>query len=266
MDGSGRSEAESSLKNTVKRWLKAPARAVSGLWRAATRPTASQLNIRYDKQAEAILRKVVARDSVCIDVGCHEGAILDSLLRLAPSGTHYAFEPLPHLYSKLVAKYSGVASVRLSEVALSDKAGVSTFQHVVSNPGYSGILRRRYDRAREEIVEISVTLAKLDDIVPSDAPVRLVKIDVEGGELQVLRGGVETLRRCRPFVVFEHGLGAADYYETRPEQVFDLLASCGLRVSLMIDWLEAGDARALTREAFADEFDSGRNYYYLAHP
>ena len=74
------------------------------------------------------------------------------------------------------------------------------------------------------------------------------------------------LRRNRPFVVFEHGLGAADCYGTRPEQVFDLLSDCGLRVSLMKDWLEHGSARAFTRAAFAEEFDTGRNFYYLAHP
>ena len=74
------------------------------------------------------------------------------------------------------------------------------------------------------------------------------------------------LRRCRPFVVFEHGLGAADCYGARPEQVFDLLSDCGLRVSLMKDWLEHGSTKGFTRAALAEEFDMRRNYYFLAHP
>jgi hypothetical protein len=148
---------------------------------------------------------------------------------------------------------------------LSDTAGETTFQHVVSNPGYSGLLRRRYDRPEEEVVEIRVRLARLDDLVAANAPIRLVKIDVEGAELQVLRGAAAMLRRDRPFVVFEHGQGAADCYGTRPEQVFDLFAECGLRLSLMGDWL-AGGRSALSREAFVDEFDAARNYYFLAHP
>jgi hypothetical protein len=75
----------------------------------------------------------------------------------------------------------------------------------------------------------------------------------------------ETLRRCRPYVVFEHGLGAADCYGTRPEMVFDLFTRCGLRLSLMNDWLAYGGFKTLSREAFSEEFDSARNYDFMAH-
>src|ERR1035437_848192 len=132
--------------------------------------------------------------------------------------------------------------------------------------GTGGLLKRRFDRPHEDVVEIRVKLGRLDDLLPPDLDVRLVKIDVEGAELQVLRGGLEMLRRSRPFVVFEHGLGAADCYGTRPEMVFDLFADCSLRLSLMGDWLESGATKVLSREAFADEFNTARNYYFLAHP
>lgn len=262
------------MKETVKQWvsgtpLEGLARAVYRTLRGtppAAPPMPTDLNTLYDLQTEAIMERVLDRRSTCIDIGCHEGAILDAMLRIAPEGTHYAFEPLPHLFAKLASKYAGVPNVRLFEVALSEAPGEATFQHVVTNPAYSGLLRRQYARHDEEIVEIPVTLARLDDLVPPDAPVRLVKIDVEGAELQVLRGGSATLARCRPYVVFEHGRGAADCYGTTPAQVFDLLAGCGLRVSVMGDWLEAGGKRALARDAFAEQFETGRNYYFVAHP
>lgn len=220
----------------------------------------------YNAQTVAIMERVLDRRSTCIDVGCHVGAILDMMLRLAPEGRHYAFEPLPHLYSGLVQKYSGRPNVHLHEVALSDTEGEATFHHVVTNPGLSGLLKRRFDRPHEEVVEIRVKLARLDDLLPPDLEVRLVKIDVEGAELQVLRGGFEMLRRSRSLVVFEHGLGSADCYGTRPEMVFDLFADCSLRLSLMGDWLESGATKVLSREAFTDEFNTARNYYFLAHP
>jgi len=116
------------------------------------------------------------------------------------------------------------------------------------------------------VVEIQVRLLRLDDLLPSDLPIRFVKIDVEGAELQVLKGAVQMLRRCRPYVVFEHGLGAADCYGTRPESVFDLFTGCGLRLSLMNDWLASGGRKTLSREAFAEEFNSARNFYFMAHP
>jgi FkbM family methyltransferase len=271
-------------KETIKRWLAgtpldAPARVLYDvLYRAlvavpTTQPAAPApaaphvtLNALYDAQTVAVMARVLARGSNCIDVGCHRGAILNGMLRFAPDGTHFAFEPLPDLFADLTAKYANVPTVRLHELALSDAPGDTTFQHVVTNPAYSGLKQRRYDRPNEQVVEITVKVARLDDVLPSGFDIRLVKIDVEGAELQVLRGGTGMLRRCLPFVVFEHGLGAADCYDTRPEQVFDLLSDCGLRVSLMKDWLEHGSAKAFTRAAFAEEFDTGRNFYYLAHP
>lgn len=268
-----------SFKDTLRQLvegtpLEAPARAA---WRAikGAGPTAApppppaepvSLNALYDAQTEAILARVLERGSNCVDVGCHHGVIMDAMLRFAPEGTHFGFEPLPDLFAGLRAKYAAVPQVKLFELALSEEPGTSTFQHVVTNPGYSGLLRRRYDRPHEDVVQISVSLAKLDDVLPPDAMIRLIKVDVEGAELGVFRGGIETIRRCRPFIVFEHGLGAADFYGTRPEQVWDLLSGCGLRLALMKDWLESGGARTLTREAFAHEFESGSNYYFLAHP
>ena len=59
----------------------------------------------------------------------------------------------------------------------------------------------------------------------------LIKIDVEGAERQVIEGAIETLRRHAPIVVFEHGPGAQDEYQTSPEQVYDLLVSgAGMRI------------------------------------
>ncbi len=254
----------------MRRWvvgtpLEAPARSVVRRLRRPPRLSlAEQLNRAYDRQAMEVISRVSRSDSSCIDVGCHRGAILDQMLCSAPEGAHAGFEPLPDLAAALRDKYRDDRRVTIHETALGDEAGRTTFCHVVTNPGYSGLRRRHYDHEGEEVVEIEVTVARLDDIVPDDAPVDVVKIDVEGAELGVLRGGRETLARCRPHVVFEHGIGAADFYDTRPEQVFDLFDECGLTVSIMATWLEGGPS--LSRGEFVGEFDSGRNYYFLAHP
>jgi hypothetical protein len=56
----------------------------------------------------------------------------------------------------------------------------------------------------------------------------MIKIDVEGAELLLIRGARETIAKNKPVIVFEHGLGGADSYGHTPEQVFDLLIDCGL--------------------------------------
>jgi hypothetical protein len=94
--------------------------------------------------------------------------------------------------------------------------------------------------------------------------VRFCKIDVEGGEFQVLKGAMETVRRDRPFIVFEFGMGGADWYGVQPEDMYRLLASCGLELSLISDWLASRPC--LGEREFAAKFREFRNYYFLAHP
>ena len=221
-------------------------------------------NQRYDRLTQQVIRHACRPDSHCIDVGCHKGEILDLFLQAAPNGKHFGFEPIPVMYKALQTKYSGLGNCYLYDIALSNQQGTSSFNYVVSNPSYSGLLKRRYDRPNEEDTLITVRTEKLDDILPPDMRVDLMKIDVEGGELMVLEGAVATLKRCKPIVIFEHGLGASELYGSTPEKVFDLLDDCGLMVSLLDRFIKK--APAFTREEFARQYHERLNYYFIAYP
>jgi hypothetical protein len=110
------------LKDTIRRWiigspLESVARKVYAAIYGAPGAAASDLNTLYDAQTAAVMARVLERRSNCVDVGCHQGAILDVMLRLAPRGRHLAFEPLPHMYAALSRKYAGAANVSLHELA-----------------------------------------------------------------------------------------------------------------------------------------------------
>jgi len=104
--------------------------------------------------------------------------------------------------------------------------------------------------------------------VPERTPIRFIKVDVEGTELQVFKGAVKTIGNSRLVIVFEHGLGGADYYGTQPEHIYDLLLAgqYGLKLFLMAEWLEDKGKASLSREAFCEQFTSGSNYYFMAAP
>lgn len=53
------------------------------------------LGMLYDQQTVEVMRLVLENNSNCVDVGCHKGEILDEVIKLAPEGLHFAFEPLP---------------------------------------------------------------------------------------------------------------------------------------------------------------------------
>lgn len=183
--------------------------------------------LRDEHAMRVVLATALRRDGNAIDVGANQGDTLEMILAVAPEGRHVAYEPIPGLAEELVARYPGV-DVR--NAACSDEAGSAEFTHVLDAPAMSG-LRRREDLPSDAGVErITVRLDKLDDALPEGYVPSLVKIDVEGAELLVMRGAAETLARHRPVVIFEHGIGGADLYGSKPGELWDLLDGAGLRI------------------------------------
>jgi FkbM family methyltransferase len=216
----------------------------------------------YDALTIAIMRKFLQKDSNCIDVGAHTGLFIDEMLAIAPEGRHYAFEPIPDLAAELKKKYQD--NVEVYGIALSDNKGISSFKYVASNPGYSGLKERRYDRPHEIVKDIKVYTDLLDNIITPDETIDFIKIDVEGAELQVLRGGYELIRRNKPVIVFEHGLGAADFYNTTPSDIFELLHdNLGLKINTLQGLMEG--AESLNSKTFNDFFYSGKEWYFTAY-
>jgi FkbM family methyltransferase len=143
------------------------------------------------------------RDGVAIDVGANLGEWTVPLARsVGPAGQVIALDPNPAMAAALDAtlRINRLSQASALQLALSDHDGEGRFS---------------LDLARTELAHltsdgsgVAVTLRRLDTIV-AEAGLRrldLVKIDVEGHEAEVLAGGVETLRRFRPAVIFESGM------------------------------------------------------------
>jgi len=221
------------------------------------------VNERYDRQTKSIIKKVCQPNSICIDVGCYKGEILEWMIASAPHAKHIAFEPIPDQYQFLVRQFNDNADVY--PYALGNTNHQTTFQHVVSNPTYSGLRQRQY-KGEENIREIKVEVRRLDDVIPSTIPVRLIKIDVEGGELDVLKGAEQMLRTQKPYLVFEHGLGGADKYGTGPEDIYRLLVDDHhYRICLMHEFLN-GKKTGFALNEFEEQFLKKLNCYFIAVP
>lgn len=94
----------------------------------------------------AVMRRILAPDSICVDVGANTGRTLSLMLEIAPRGKHYAFEPIPYLAANLRRL---CPTVSVHACALSDTEEVATFAHVVNVPGWSGLRGGDYpDQAR----------------------------------------------------------------------------------------------------------------------
>lgn len=218
-------------------------------------------NAQDNAVAVQVMRRILKPDSNWLEVGASTGEMLWHVLRYAPRGRHHAFEPVPDSVARLRAELANRVTVHA--VACSDADGESEFQHVVGDAGYSGLRRRSYPRADLEVRPIRVRTVRLDDELPADLRVHAMKIDVEGAEMQVFRGAERTLARWHPFVLFEHGTGAAEAYGTTPAALWQWLHDRGYRVFLPELWLHGQGP--LDRAAFEAAFRGGQ-CNYLAVP
>lgn len=203
-----------------------------------------------------LLAFTLGPDSCCVDVGCHQGEILREMVRLAPEGRHVAFEPVPASHARLAEEFPGV-DVR--HTAASDTDGESEFTVVPDLPSHSGLRERSYPGS-PRLEKISVRTERLDSALPEGFAPDFLKIDVEGAELQVFRGALETLRSHRPTVWFEHGAGSSDHYGTSAADVHRLLVGeVGLRI------FDADGAGPYSEAEFEAVFNEPM-WSFVAHP
>jgi FkbM family methyltransferase len=211
-----------------------------------------QIGRRDDEHLLLLLAFLLDEADDCIDVGTGLGHLLAEMVRVSPRGRHLGFDPLPFHVSEARRLCPG-ADVR--RVALGDSPGRASFVHVVNMPAYSGLRTRPYPAgARTETIEVEVRT--LDQEVPSDMRPRLLKIDVEGAELPVLRGAADVLQRHRPTIVFEHGAASAASYGVTSPELYEFLSEFGYRIFDM-------DGRG---PYAADDFSNAGRWNFVAHP
>jgi FkbM family methyltransferase len=219
-------------------------------------------NSRYDRETCEVLGRVLRPDSCGVDVGAHRGGILKEMMRCAPLGTHFAFEPLPHLAAHLRKTFPGA---RVHEAAVSDHAGTARFVHVEDAPAYSGLRERIYDWPDPALKAITVNVVRLDDVLPDEQSVAFIKLDIEGGEFHALLGAAGTIRRCRPVIVFEAGHRSTGQYGVGPDEVYRLITEqFGYHLSTMQRWL--ADRSPYRRTAFRRHWRRGTEFYFIAYP
>jgi FkbM family methyltransferase len=178
-------------------------------------------NLKNDILLKKIIKQTINEDDNCIDIGCHKGEILELFIRYAPKGKHFAFEPIPYYYEKLKTKFP---SVNVLNCALSDESGKQKFFWIKDKPAYSGLSKRKFSNADDQIQEINVETKKLDEIIPENIKIKFIKIDVEGAELKVLQGAEKIIKRDKPVIAFEFGIGGSEFYNISAQDMFKFFA------------------------------------------
>jgi FkbM family methyltransferase len=173
-----------------------------------------------------LIQSVLRPGDTFIDVGANVG--YDSLLGsklVGDKGKVIAIEASRVIFEQLSSNLTrnGIANVRLVKIAVSDKPGELTlFGGDKGNQGRTSPIQR------ENLVPIETVPTKpLDEILTDDerASVRLVKIDIEGGELSVLERLVDTLHLYGPSMSLL--VEMSEDASGRSRVVFDKLLAAG---------------------------------------
>lgn len=235
-------------------WFEGAARRLYGF-------LAQNRGAQYDRETYRVMKRVLNRKSNCVDVGAYRGEILRQMIKLSPEGRMFAFEPVPDNFRYLVRKYP---DAEIFNIALTDRNGKAEFFHVTGRPARSGLKKQNYPDPKEIVNAITVKVEMLDNMIPPDINIDFIKIDVEGAELNVLRGGKRIILQSRPAIVFEHGAGAISRYDTSSEMLYDFVKNeINCKLSTMERWLIGRNP--YSRQEFLDDVNNNREFYFIAY-
>ncbi len=171
---------------------------------------ANKYKNKNDRGGIAYLISTIKKGQTVLDVGAHKAGYLYFMLQQVGSeGKVFAFEPQSNLYQyilriKTLFRWNNVT---IEHLALSDTAGTVTL-YIPSNkvtggssPGATIVEHKgRIDISARETVptETLDVYCKSKNIKPD-----FIKIDVEGNELKIFQGGINTLKNYKPKIMVE---------------------------------------------------------------
>jgi FkbM family methyltransferase len=176
-------------------------------------------------------KKILSKNPVIIDVGAAHGDTTAYFLKLIPGCQVYNFEANPDLAAEIKKRFAN-QPVKTYPVALSDKADKLTF-HIADNEFSSSYKEYNDNEQFQNIKSVDVDAIPLDTIMNEENSVNeidILKLDVQGAELDVLRGANQTLKKTKMLIVEQSVdspyIGGSKYYEVDNflrDSGFDLL-------------------------------------------
>jgi len=159
----------------------------------------------YEPDTVVLLSALLSEGMTYVDVGANIGHhALIAASRVGDRGAIHAFEPTPATFDELRRNMSrnGCRNVSYNNCALGDYVGMAQFYLADLSETVANSLGRTVHVTDRQV---SVSVRTLDDYSVDAGIDRLdvLKVDVEGAELMVLRGAERTIRQFQPLIVLE---------------------------------------------------------------
>jgi FkbM family methyltransferase len=167
----------------------------------------------YDLAVSEVLWRLADPGELAVDVGANVGYMTSIMAkRLGKNGSVISFEPHPELYEELVMNIgkwkeaNACAAITAKKLALSNRSGEAWLHEPADFAHNRGSACLDTIGSGAGAKAYLVPLATLDNVNSKRCPIGIIKIDVEGHELQVLQGSVRLIKAklVRDIVFEEH--------------------------------------------------------------
>lgn len=169
-----------------------------------------------------------------LDLGANIGRVTqEAAWRVGPSGSVHSFEPSSMAVGRLRRRRQrlGLVQVQINECAVGNRNGTATFYEYPQSHGGTSSLRPHAHANAPPAGLSEVPVVTVDDYLKSRAveTVALMKLDVEGAEVEALRGArhLLTQSRPRPVLIFEVAALAQASFGRDVQELLDLVQEFG---------------------------------------
>jgi FkbM family methyltransferase len=192
-----------------------------------------------------------------IDVGSNDGQFARYMLKRTPDATLYCFEPLPQAFVKLNDWARSKRNVHVFNMALGETTGkVEMILHSDHTPSSSilsttALSTELYPFTKKQ-ERIEVKVERLDDVLGGESqhvtPPYMVKLDVQGYEGAVIRGGKSIFSRASACIV-EISLDGLYEGQSTFKEIFDELDALSFRYAGNLGQVYASDGHVIYLDA-----------------
>lgn len=192
-----------------------------------------------------------------IDIGANTGQFSQTIVKDFPGANVYCFEPVPEAFSELENWARKQEKVSVFNLAIGEKAGmIDMYHHKQHSPSSSILLstevsEKLYPFTRDRNV-IPVQMTTLDDVVKKmnghlDDDI-LIKLDVQGFENRVIKGGDKTFRKAKACIL-EVSLDQLYQGQANFKELLLLMDECGFNYAGNLDQTFAEDGHCVFLDA-----------------
>lgn len=170
--------------------------------------------------------RALCSESIALDIGANIGNHALFLSKLFFEV--HAFEPNPLTYQLLKINAAFATNVIPHDHGLGNIAGTYPLSFTATNAGGSSIIA---NAAPQDRMTEDVKIEVLDDCFNTEKEIKLIKIDTEGFETNILIGAIQTIMRHRPLILFEQHI---NQFSAGSTPAIDILQ----KHAYVICWLE----------------------------